>query len=116
MRILRFFLDLPWWAGLPVFLAGTAIVVHWYAIGLMIALFGAWTFSKLLPPDRDAADAIGFTLAGLPLFFFAMLIPAQFCFELPLLDWLNGISPTATYATRSALGLGVALCAFRGFR
>lgn len=52
----------------------------------------------------------------LPLFFLAMLIPARFSLETPGLDLLNGLSSTATYGIRSALGLATAFIAFRSFR
>jgi hypothetical protein len=114
MRYFRFLFDLPWWAGLPIFLSGTAIVVHWYAIGLIIALFGAWTFSKLIVKENDAA--IGWALVGFPLFFFSMLIPARFSFDFPIIDLCNHLSTTATYAMRSALSLASGLIAFQSMR
>lgn len=109
-----FLTDLPWWTGLPIFLAGAALVVYWYIIGVMISLFGAWTFSKLLA--RGELNGIGFALTGLPLFFATMLIPAKFSIEVPVFDLLNHLSATATYATRSALGLATAFIAFQSFR
>lgn len=114
MRPFKFLFDLPWWTGLPIFLWGTAIVVHWYAIGLVVALFGAWTFSKLMP-SSDFKE-IGCAIIGFPMFFASMLIPARFSTDLPVLDLLNGLSTTATYATRSALGLASSLIAFQSFR
>lgn len=115
MRYFRFLFDLPWWAGLPLFLSGTALVVHWYAIGLILALFGAWTFAKLMNKD-DGPHGIGFALIGFPLFFFCMLIPTRFSFETPVLDLLNDLGSTATYATRSALGFATSLLAFQSMR
>ena len=109
-----FLMDLPWWTGLPIFLAGTALVVHWYAIGVIVALFGAWTFAKLTQPSEF--KEIGFAITGLPLFFATMLIPAKFSIEVPVFDLLNHLSATATYATRSALGLASAFIAFQSFR
>lgn len=114
MRILRFLTDLPWWASLPIFLIGTGAVVLFYPLGILIALFGAWTFYKLMQPSEFKEP--GFALVGLPLFFLVMLIPAEFCIETPVLDLLNQLSSTATYATRSALGLATAFIAFRSFR
>ena len=114
MRPFQFLFDLPWWTGLPVFLAGTALVVHWYAIGVIITLFGAWTFSKLMA--RGELNGIGFAIAGFPLFFASMLVPRQFAFDLPVLDLLNHLSPTTTYAMRSACGLATALLAFQSLK
>jgi hypothetical protein len=114
MRPIQFLFDLPWWTGLPVFLAGTSLVTHWYAPGVIVTLFGAWTFSKLIP----ACDfkEIGHAIIGFPLFFAAMLIPARFDIDFPVLEILNSLSTTATYATRSALGLISSLLAFQSFR
>lgn len=114
MRPLKFLTDLPWWSGLPIFLVGTAAVLLVYPLGIIVALFGAWTFYKLMSPS-DWKEP-GFALIGLPLFFLAMLIPARFSLETPGLDLLNHLSTTATYATRSALGLATAFIAFRSFR
>ena len=114
MRLVKFLTDLPWWTGLPIFLIGTGISVLLYPMGILVALFGAWTFYKLMEPS-DLKEP-GFALIGLPLFFLVMLIPARFSIETPIVDLLNHLSPTATYATRSALGLATALTAFRSFR
>jgi hypothetical protein len=73
MRPIHFLFDLPWWTGLLVFLLGNLMVSHWYIVGLPICLFGAWTFSKLLPPVDH--PEVGFAIIGFPLFFLAMLIP-----------------------------------------
>jgi hypothetical protein len=114
MRPLKFLADLPWWTGLPIYLVGTAAVLLFYPLGIIVALFGAWTFYKLMEPDDYKLP--GFALIGFPLFFLAMLIPANFSIETPVLDLLNGLSTTVTYATRSALGLATAFIAFRSFR
>lgn len=114
MRPIQFLSDLPWWTGLPIFLVGTAAVLLFYPLGLLIALFGAWTFYKLMEPD-DFKEP-GFALVGFPLFFLAMLIPARFSLETPVLDLLNHMTPTVTYSARSALGLATAFIAFRSFR
>ena len=114
MRPLKFLADLPWWTGLPIFLIGTAIVVFLYPLGIVVALFGAWTFFKLTEPDTFKEP--GFALVGFPLFFLVMLIPDQFTLQTPVLDFLNHLSATVTYATRSALGLATAFIAFRSFR
>lgn len=82
--------------------------------GILIALFGAWTFYKLMSPE-DFKEP-GFALVGFPLFFLVMLIPARFSLETPVFDLLNHLGPTTTYATRSALGLATAFIAFRSFR
>lgn len=73
MRPLKFLTDLPWWTGLPIFLAGTAAVVLFYPRGLVIALFGAWTFYKLMEPCEYKEP--GCALIGFPLFFLVMLNP-----------------------------------------
>ena len=109
-----FLMDLPWWTGLPIFLAGTAVVVHWYAIGVIVALFGAWTFAKLTQPSEF--KEIGFAIIGFPLFFASMLIPTRFSIEVPVLDLLNDLSATANFAARSALGLASSFIAFQSFR
>lgn len=114
MRPLKFLTDLPWWSGLPIFLAGTAATVLFYPLGIIVALFGAWTFYKLMEPS-DWKEP-GFALIGLPLFFLAMLIPARFSLETPGIDLLNGLSSTATYGIRSAFSLATAFIAFRSFR
>jgi hypothetical protein len=114
MRPLKFLADLPWWSGLPIFLIGTAAVLLFYPLGIIIALFGAWTFYKLMEPDDYKLP--GFALIGFPLFFLAMLIPARFSLETPVLNLLNHLSATATYGIRSALGLATAFIAFRSFR
>jgi hypothetical protein len=51
MRPLIFLTDLPWWTGLPIFLIGTGAVLLFYPLGIIIALFGAWTFYKLMEPS-----------------------------------------------------------------
>lgn len=114
MRPLRYLLDLPWWAGLLIFLVGNGFTPQFYAVGMPVALFGAWTFSKLMRYDDHGE--IGFAIVGFPLFFLAMLIPACFDFETPVVDLLNHLSPTVTYALRGAFGMGVALLAFQGIR
>ena len=114
MRPIRYILDLPWWIGLAIFLAGNAIVPHLYLIGMPIAIFGAWTFSKLM--KYDDWNEIGFAIIGFPLFFLVMLIPDRFAFETPYIDLLNHISPKVNFAVRAALGIMMALVAFRGVR
>lgn len=114
MRPIRYILDLPWWVGLAIFLAGNAIVPHLYLIGMPMALFGAWTFSKLM--KHDDLDEIGFAIIGFPLFFLVMLIPDRFTFETSYIDLLNHISPKVNFAVRAALGIMMALVAFRGVR
>lgn len=114
MRPIRYILDLPWWAGLAIFLVGNLVVPHYYLIGMPITLFGAWTFSKLL--RYDDSDEIGFALVGLPLFFVVMLIPDRYAFETPYVDLLNHITPKVNYAIRASLGMMVSLIAFRGVR
>jgi hypothetical protein len=65
MRPLKFLTDLPWWTGLPIFLVGTAAVLFFYPLGIIVALFGAWTFYKLMEPDDYKLP--GFDLIGFPL-------------------------------------------------
>ena len=114
MRPLKFLTDLPWSTGLPIFLIGTGAVLLFYPLGIIIALFGAWTFYKLMEPS-DWKEP-GCAIIGFPLFFLAMLIPAQFSLETPILDLLNHLSATATYGIRSAFSLATAFIAFRSFR
>jgi hypothetical protein len=77
-------------------------------------LFGVWIFSKLLQKNEDALW--GYAIVGFPLFMLAMLIPGKFHMETPVLDLLNGMSTTATYATRAALGIFTGLFACQGLR
>jgi len=114
MRLIRYILDLPWWVGLAIFMAGNWLVPHTYIIGVPVCLFGAWTFSKLLKPD-DYAD-VGSAIIGFPLFFLVMLVPNQFSFETVILDLLNDLSTTATFAIRAALGIFTGFIAFQGVR
>jgi hypothetical protein len=114
MRPIKFFFDLPWWTGLPIFLLGTSAVLWFYPIGIIIALFGAWTFFKLMKPAD--LDGPGFAIVGFPLFFLSMLIPERFSFEMPMIDLLNHLSPTVTYGLRAALGLASSFIAFQSFR
>jgi hypothetical protein len=114
MRPIRYLLDLPWWTGLLIFLLGNAMVPYWYIGGLPICLFGAWTFSKLLPPVDH--PEVGLAIIGFPLFFLAMLIPDQFAFQSALLDLLNAASPKVLFGIRAALGIGVGFLAFQGVR
>lgn len=114
MRPIRFLIDLPWWTGLVIFLVGNLIVGHSYVLGLPVCLFGAWTFSKLLPP-RDYPD-VSLAIVGFPLFFLVMLIPARFTFSNTLVFWLNDTSPTVLFGIRAALGIGVGFSTFQGIR
>lgn len=114
MRLIRYFLDLPWWAGLGIFMVGNSLVPLTYVAGVPICLFGAWTYSKLLKPN-DATQA-GFAIIGFPLFFLAMLFPRQFHFEAPVLSLLNELSTTTTYGIRAALGIFTSFVAFQGVR
>jgi len=99
---------------LIIFLLGNLIVTNWYIVGLPVCLFGAWTYSKLLPPPDD--PAVAFAIIGFPLFFFAMLIPYQFTFENEWLTFMNGVSSKVLFGTRAALGIGVGFLAFQGVR
>jgi hypothetical protein len=114
MRPIQFFFDLPWWTGLPIFLLGTALVLWLYPLGILIALFGSWTFFKLMQTSEFNGSA--FAIIGFPLFFLSMLIPEQFHFDTPVLDLLNHLSPTVTYGIRSALSLATSFFAFQSFR
>ena len=114
MRPIRYILDLPWWVGLPIFLAGNTIAPHIYLIGMPIALFGAWTFSKLMKFADD--PRIGCAIIGFPLFFLAMLIPDRFSLHTPYIDLLNHIAPKVNFTIRAALGMMIALIAFCGIR
>lgn len=114
MRPIRYLLDLPWWSGLVIFLVGNLIVGHFYVLGLPVCLFGAWTFSKLLPPRDDPEVACA--IIGFPLFFLIMLIPDRFTFANALISWLNHLSPTLLFGVRAALGIGVGFIAFQGTR
>ena len=114
MRLIRYILDLPWWVGLAIFMAGNWLVPHAYIIGVPVCLFGAWTFSKLLKPSLF--DGPGGAMVGIPLFFLVMLIPNQFSFETVILDLLNELNQTATYGIRAALGIFAGFIAFEGMR
>lgn len=114
MRTIRYILDLPWWAGLAIFLAGNFMVPHVYLLGMPVALFGVWTFSKLMKYHDQ--PAIGFVLFGLPIFFLVMLIPDRFSFETPYVDLLNHITPRVNSVLRAALGIMTGLFTCCGFR
>jgi len=107
-------LDLPWWVGLLIFLLGNLIVSHWYIVGLPVCLFGAWTYSKLLPQVDD--PTVGCAIVGFPLFFLTMLIPDQFTFENEWFAFMNGTSAKFLFGVRAALGIGVGFLAFQGVR
>jgi len=55
-------------------------------------------------------------MVGIPLFFLVMLIPNQFSFETVILDLLNELNQTVTYAIRAALGIFAGFIAFEGMR
>jgi hypothetical protein len=114
MRAIRYLLDLPWWVGLIIFLLGNLIVDHWYIVGLPVCLFGAWTYSKLLPPVDD--PVVERAIFGFPLFFLAMLIPDQFAFEHQRLTFMNGASSQFLFGLRAAISIGVGFMAFQGVR
>lgn len=114
MRPIRYLFDLPWWVGLIIFLLGNLIVAHWYIVGLPVCLFGAWTYSKLLPPSDE--PNVFAAIVGFPLFFLTMLIPDAFSFDSLLVSWLNGITETVLFGIRAALGIGVGFLAFQGVR
>jgi hypothetical protein len=114
MRPIRYILDLPWWVGLAIFMAGNWITGYYYIMGVPICLFGAWTFSKLLKPNDDPGPRPA--LIGFPLFFLVMVIPRHFAFENVWFSWLNGTSETVLYATRAALGILAGFIAFQGVR
>jgi hypothetical protein len=114
MRPVRYILDLPWWVGLAIFMAGNWMTGHSYILGVPICLFGAWTFSKLLKHNDDADVLLA--IFGFPFFFLVMLLPRQFSFESDWFSWMNGTSETVLYGTRAALGLFVSFIAFQGVR
>ena len=114
MRPIRYLLDLPWWAGLVIFLLGNMVAASCYVVGLPVCLFGTWTYSKLLAADDD--PVVGCAMIGFPLFFIVMLIPDKFSFANVWASWLNGMTPTVLFGIRAALGIGVGFLAFRGVR
>ncbi len=54
MRPIKFLTDLPWWTGLPIFLTGTAAVLLFYPLGIIVALFGAWEGYRLYQEEQSA--------------------------------------------------------------
>ena len=114
MRLIRYILDLPWWVGLAIFMAGNWLVPHAYIIGVPVCLFGAWTFSKLLKVDDHPNPWPA--IVGFPLFFLVMLVPNQFSFETLIPSLLNDLSQTATFGIRAALGIFTGFIAFQGVR
>lgn len=74
--------------GFLLVLIGTIIAsipyVLTYILGAMIALIGAWVFSKNL--NRHFRGGIGWLLFGMPLFFFSLL-PQSF-------NWLSEFGAT----------------------
>ena len=114
MRPVHYILDIPWWVVLIIFLLGNLVVGYSYIIGVPICLFGAWTYSKLLPSNES--PEVGRAIIGFPLFFLVMLIPDRFSFETVILNLLNGIGQTVLFGIRAALGIGVGFIAFQGVR
>jgi len=114
MRPVRYVLDLPWWVGMAIFMAGNWVTGHWYILGVPVCLFGAWTYSKLLKHNDDPNPFPA--IVGFPLFFLVMLVPDQFSFEAFGLSLLNELSPTVNYGIRAALGIFAGFIAFQGVR
>lgn len=112
MRYIRYILDLPWWIGLPIFLFGNLLVPFgwfFYIIGLMICLFGCWTFSKLLKVN-EYADPIS-AIICIPLVCLVMWV-----FTDQYFNQFMECSFGTLYASRTVLGLFFGLLGFQGFR
>lgn len=113
MRIFRYIFDLPWWVGLPIFLGGNLLIpmgLYGYISGLIICLFGGWTFSKLLKPNEyiEAGQAIVcIPLTALSLYLFNK-------------NWIfDHFIPTNSdtlYVLRIVFGLFFGFLSFQGFR
>lgn len=118
MRFIRALTDLPWWCGLPIFLVGTLIVplgIFGYMVGISISLFGCWIFSKLLEPNKY--KEVSSAICCLVFFFLVMGIPYRFSFSNDWVSFMNHISPTILYITRSSLGIFFGMLTFNnGFR
>ena len=112
MRYIRYILDLPWWAGLPIALFGNLLVpfgLIGYIIGLVIFLFGCWTFSKLLKEDPDANS--GRAIICIPMVALVLwVINDSFINE-----WMV-VSFGTLFVLRLVIGMFCGLIGFQGFR
>jgi hypothetical protein len=112
MRYIRYIFDLPWWVGLPIFLFGNLLVpfgLFGYIIGLIISLFGCWTFSKLLKID-EYADAT-MAIVCIPLIAFIMWFVNE-----RFIDPFIACSFGTLFVLRTVGGLFLGLIGFQGFR
>ena len=112
MRIIRYIFDLPWWVGLPIFLVGNLLVpfgLFWYIVGLMISLFGCWTFSKLLKVDEYAES--GRAIICIPIFALIMWFANE-----SFINEFVVCSFGTLYVLRTVGGLFFGLIGFQGFR
>jgi hypothetical protein len=112
MRYIRYILDLPWWAGLPIALFGNLLVpfgLFWYGIGLMVFLFGCWTFSKLLKEDPHADS--GRAIICIPIIALIMWFLNE-----PFVNQMFVCSFGTLFVLRLVGGMFFGLIGFQGFR
>lgn len=112
MRYIRYIVDLPWWVGLPIFLVGNLLVprgLFGYIIGLIVCLFGCWTFSKLLKVD-EYVEA-GRAIVCIPIVAFIIGFVNE-----PFIDPIIDCSFATLFVLRTIAGLFFGMIAFQGFR
>ena len=108
MRIFRYVFDLPWWIGLPIFLAGNLLVplgFFQYISGLIVCMFGCWTFSKLLNYSEESE-------IGQAAFYIPMMVLSMWFLNEKYIDW----EYNTLYVVRASSGLFCGILAFQGFR
>ena len=113
MRYFRYIFDLPWWFGLPIFLGGNLLIpmgLYGYISGLIVCLFGSWTFSKLLKPDD-------YTEAGYAILFMPLTVLSLYFFRSNwIFDYFIPTDSDTLYVLRVASGLFFGFLSFQGFR
>jgi hypothetical protein len=112
MRYIRYILDLPWWVGLPISLFGNLLVpfgLFWYIIGLMVFLFGCWTFSKLLKEDE-------YSEAGRAIIFIPIVALGMWFINKSFVDAIILCSFGTLFVLRFVFGMFFGLISFQGFK
>jgi len=112
MRYFRYITDLPFWVGLPIFLTGsllTSFGLFFYIVGVIVCLFGCWTFSKNLKEDPYASS--GQAITCLPLMALVLWVSTN-----QFMDTYIVASFGTLYAIRTAIALYLGFWGFQGFR
>ena len=117
MRIIRYIFDLPWWAGLFIFMGANFILPYekYWLIGFPICLFGAWTFSKLVSPlekPRVKNAIVGIVI--FPLFLYVTSLRYQEIID--YFQWTEQKWFLVEYIVRMAGGLGIGFYFSLGLR